>query len=285
MRTAYVQAATAQRRAELTREIADVVARFGDIIEAQFKAGEISELDARATRGERLIAEAGARAAEHDRTIALVRLRALVGLPQETAVTLTPMQDLAVRELRRSRRVAEGGAGRATGRACRGALRRSRRARAWDWPSAQAVAITAILDANAEGTEGFELGPGFSAELPIFSRNTGGRARASAALLQAAGALSCRSAHAWTRKCARPRAILARARDLVAVWEGEIAQSVEIERRQARLAYEAGELPLFNVIDANRRAVTIRIERSRRAARSAQRRCGTRSSDRQKLCS
>ena len=96
VRTVYVQAATAQRRAELTREIADVVARFGDIIEAQFKAGEISELDARATRGERLIAEASARAAEHDRTLALVRLRALVGLPQETAVTLTPMQDLQV---------------------------------------------------------------------------------------------------------------------------------------------------------------------------------------------
>ena len=95
-----------------------------------------------------------------------------------------------------------------------------------------------IPDANAEGTEGFELGPGFSAELPIFSRNTGGRARASAALLQAEARYLVVRARV-DEEVRTASAILARARDLVAVWEGEIAQSVEIERRQARLAYEA----------------------------------------------
>jgi cobalt-zinc-cadmium efflux system outer membrane protein len=96
VRTAYVQAAVAMRRAEVAREIADVVGRFGDVVERRFRAGEISELEARATRDDRLLTEAAARSAEHDRVVALVRLKAVTGLPQSTEITLTPLQDLAV---------------------------------------------------------------------------------------------------------------------------------------------------------------------------------------------
>ncbi len=63
VRTAYIQAVAAARRAEFTRESAAIVGKFADITESQFKAGEISELDARAARDERLIVDASARAA------------------------------------------------------------------------------------------------------------------------------------------------------------------------------------------------------------------------------
>ncbi len=181
----------------------------------------------------------------------------MVGLPQETPLTLTPLQkleahncgdpDALLKEALAARpdvRAAELGIEAAGARA--GLAR------------AQAVAIAAILDANAKGTEGFEMGPGFSAELPIFSRNTGGRARAAAALLQAQARYLVASARV-DEEVRTAAAMLARARDVLTSWEGEIAESVSIEQRQVQLAYEAGELPLFSVIDTNRRAVTIRI--------------------------
>jgi hypothetical protein len=53
--------------------------------------------------------------------------------------------------------------------------------------------------------------------------------------------------------------MLARARDVLTLWEGETLQSVGVEQRQALLAYEAGELQLLSVLDANRRFGTIRL--------------------------
>ena len=85
---------------------------------------------------------------------------------------------------------------------------------------AQAVAITAILDANARGTEDFEMGPGVAVELPILAQNTGGRARAAATLLQAQGRYLAVRARV-DEEVRTAAAILARARDVVAVWEGE----------------------------------------------------------------
>ena len=48
--------------------------------------------------------------------------------------------------------------------------------------TAQIWTLTAILDANGAGKEGFEMGPGIAGELPILAQNQGGRARAAAQL-------------------------------------------------------------------------------------------------------
>jgi len=42
-----------------------------------------------------------------------------------------------------------------------------------------------MLDANGEGREGFEMGPGIAADIPIFARNQGGISRAQAELSRA----------------------------------------------------------------------------------------------------
>ena len=49
---------------------------------------------------------------------------------------------------------------------------------------ARILTLTATLDANGEGKEGFELGPGLGIDLPL-NGNAGARARAAAALTQA----------------------------------------------------------------------------------------------------
>jgi cobalt-zinc-cadmium efflux system outer membrane protein len=48
------------------------------------------------------------------------------------------------------------------------------------------VNLTAVIDANAQGKEGFEIGPGLQIELPLFNRNEAGRERAKAEINQAA---------------------------------------------------------------------------------------------------
>ena len=40
--------------------------------------------------------------------------------------------------------------------------------------------LLGILDANGQGDEGFELGPGVGLDVPLFSRNQGGIGRADA---------------------------------------------------------------------------------------------------------
>ncbi len=257
VRSAYIEAVSAARRAEIARETANVVARFADIVEARLKAGEISDLEARATRDDRLVAEVAARAVEHDRALSQIRLKAIVGLPQDTTLSLTPLPELAVQDCgdvtalvkdalaaRPDVRAAELAVEAAAGRA--GLAR------------AQAVAVTAILDANGEGKEGFEMGPGVTVELPVFSRNSGGRARAAAAFTQAqARYLSLRARVDEDVHAAA--ATLARAREVVGLWEGEGLQSVAVAQRQAQLAYGAGELQLVAVLDANRRFGTVRL--------------------------
>jgi cobalt-zinc-cadmium efflux system outer membrane protein len=257
VRTAYITAAAGARRADVARETADIVGRFAEIVEARLRSGEISDLEARATRADRIIAEAAARTVAHDRTMAMVRLKALVGVSQDTALTLTPLQELSVADCgdaaallkealaaRPDVRAAEIGVEAAGARA--------------GLAQAQAVAITAILDANGEGKEGFELGPGVSAELPVFSRNTGGRARANAALAQAqARYLAVRSRVDEDVHAAL--AMLDRARAVLSLWEDDALGSVAVEQRQAQLAYEAGELQLLSVLDANRRFATVRL--------------------------
>jgi outer membrane protein, heavy metal efflux system len=257
VRGLYVDAAAAARRAEIARETADAAARFGTVVEARLRGGEISERDAHAARGDRAIAEAAARAAEHDRELALIRLKGAVGLPQSASIALTPLGDLAIRDcgeqaaLLRDALAARPDV-RAAELAVEAAAARAGLARA------QAVSLTAILDANAEGKAGFEAGPGLSGELPIFSQNTGGRARAAAALRQAQARYLAARARV-DEDVHLAHASLARAKDLAALWEGDALRSIGVEQRQAMLAYEAGELQVFAVLDANRRAGAIRI--------------------------
>lgn len=257
VRTAYIQAAAASRRAEVARDVAEAVARFADIIDARLEAGEISDLEARATRGERAIAEAAARTAEHDRTLALVRLKASVGLAQDTPLTLTPITSVAIADCADANALLKEALAarpdvRAAELAVEAAGERAGLARA------QVLALTAMLDANGSGREGFELGPGLQAELPIFSQNSGGRARASAALVQAelryllVRARVDEDVHAAL-------AMLERARAVVSLWEDDALGAVSLEQRQAELAYKAGEVQLLTVLEANRRFGTIRL--------------------------
>jgi outer membrane protein TolC len=49
------------------------------------------------------------------------------------------------------------------------------------------------------------------------------------------------------------------AEQAISAWRDEIVPSLEIEQRQAESAYQAGEIPLFMLLDASRRLIDGRI--------------------------
>jgi outer membrane protein TolC len=49
------------------------------------------------------------------------------------------------------------------------------------------------------------------------------------------------------------------AQQAIAAWRDDIVPSLEIEQRQAESAYQAGEVPLFSLLDVSRRLVDGRL--------------------------
>jgi outer membrane protein, heavy metal efflux system len=256
VKAAYVSAAAAERRAQTTQEAADVAGRVRTIAEARLKAGDISDMETRATRGEALMAEAMAKAAQYDRDLALVRLRALIGLAASTPLRVIPLGDLALQDCGdMGQLMTQAMAARPDVRAAELSIEAAG-ARV-GLASAQVWTLTAILDANGSGRQGFEMGPGFAGELPIFAQNQGGRARA-AAQLDAAMRRYTAVRATIEEELAAATTRLAKAREVLGLWQGNLTSTFETELRQAERAYEAGELPLLAVLDTARRVLTVR---------------------------
>jgi outer membrane protein, heavy metal efflux system len=261
-RSAYLDATAAESRARLAGEAAELWGRLRRIADARFREGDISELEARSVRSEAAMAEAVRRGADRDRELARVQLETILGsaapiteaLMAVDALPHSPCDSLEalLTEALRSRpdvRAAELGIEAAGARA---GLERSK-----------ILALNAVLDANGEGKEGFELGPGLGLDVPV-NGNAGPRARAAAALVQAGRRYL--AVQATVRSELRTGVgRLIRAREVLQVWDAEIIEALQIERQQAEKAYDAGETPLYAVLDTARRVVT--AERARLDAR------------------
>ena len=108
------------------------------------------------------------------------------------------------------------------------------------------------------GCEGFEIGPGINTDLPIFDRNQGGIARATVEIERASRLYT--SARAQVITDVRSAGVReTQAQQALDAWTTDIVPSLETEQRQAESAYEAGEIPLFNVLDVSRRLVDGRM--------------------------
>ena len=262
-RNAYVDASAADARLRLAQEVADVWGSLRKITEARLREGDISELEARSVRSEAAMAAAAARGAEGDRDVATIHLDATLGY-SIGAAGLTSIDDLAIASCDTTEKLmTDALASRPDVRAAElaveaaGALAGLERSRVLNL-----VAVT--LDANGEGREGFELGPGLNLDLPI-NRNAGPRARAAATLEQAARRYVAVRVNVQAELRAAA-ARVARAREVLRIWDEDVIETLQIERQQSEKAYQAGEVPLFSVLDTARRLVTAR--RSRLDARA-----------------
>jgi cobalt-zinc-cadmium efflux system outer membrane protein len=253
-RTAHSDAVIADRRLQLTTEIADLVRRLTGITEARLRAGDISELEARAARSDAARVDAARQAIEHERDLSRLTLAALLGLDVDVdriRPTPGPAPDVAAcgtDAARIERALASRPDVRAAELSIDAAAQRAR------WERSRVVTLMGILDGNGEGAEGAEVGPGVGAEIPIFNRNQGGIRRAEAEVERAGH----RYAAVRAQVVAEVRTASVRVRQAeqaIGAWQKEIVPSLEVEQRQAESAYQAGEIPLFSLLDVSRRLV------------------------------
>jgi cobalt-zinc-cadmium efflux system outer membrane protein len=257
-RTAHADAVMADRRLQLTIENADLVQRLAGITEARLRAGDISELEARSARSDAARVQVARRAVEHDRHLSRLTLAAILGL-DTAADQLQPVPGNLVDPSMcgtEAARLEEALASRPDVRAAEiGIEAAARRAR---WERSRVLTLIGMLDANGGGVEGLELGPGVAVDLPIFFRNQGGISRAEAEIERA----SRRYAAVRAQVVADVRSAGVRvqqAQQAIAAWRDDIVPSLAIEQRQAESAYQAGEVPLFSLLDSSRRLVDGRL--------------------------
>lgn len=259
VRTAHADAVVADRRLILATENAALTRRLADITDARLRAGDISELDARAPRNEAMRTEAIRLAVENDRRLARLTLAGLLGLdlvpdgiePRSSrAYDTAPcrVDDTLIKDALASRpdvRAAELVLEAATARA--------------RWERSRVIALIGVVDANGSGVEGFEMGPGLNADVPLFNRNQGGTARARADITRATHSYAAARVQVITDvRFAAGR--VTQAEQFQSAWATDIVPSLEVEQRQAEAAYRAGEVPLLNVLDVSRRLVDGRMQ-------------------------
>ncbi len=254
VRTTYADAAIADRRLLLTIENAELVQRLANITEARLRAGDISELEARAARSDAARIQVIRRATEYDRNLARLTLAGLLALDMP-ADQLRPIQeavpDPPMCGTERAR-LEDALASRPDVRAAEiGIEAAAQRAR---WERSRVLTLIAILDFNGQGTEGRESGPGFGMDVPIFFRNQGAIGRADAEVERASRLYAAvRNQVVTDVRSATVR--LEQAEQAISAWRDEIVPSLETELRQAESAYQAGEIPLFSLLDVSRRLV------------------------------
>jgi cobalt-zinc-cadmium efflux system outer membrane protein len=154
------------------------------LAQKRLQAGDISELEATNSQVEALRAQADAARSEQDVVLARERLKTLTGLAFRTEEIVVVRSSIPQRvEPTAEALVSEALAARPDLRAAEIAIESAGRRAGLE--RQQFMTIAGILDANGEGTDGFEAGPGLQLTIPIFNRNQGGIALADANLKKA----------------------------------------------------------------------------------------------------
>jgi outer membrane protein, heavy metal efflux system len=264
VRLAYAELALAIDRRTLAEEAATTLQRIDALTQSRLAAGDIAELDARAARVDAVRSAQDAERAVHDVIVARERLRLLLGLAADDG-SLDKLQDggrpepcgtpsdllkraLAARpDLRAAELAVEAAAARL------------------GWEESRVLALTAVLDANGEGREGFEMGPGIDVGIPIFNRNQGGRMRAQAELQRASAAyvLLQQQVGLDVREAS---ALFDQARQSRLAWEDRIVTPLRDNLSDAEESYAAGESSYLFVLENGRRLIDARVREREIAA-------------------
>ena len=257
VKLAYTEYALAQDRIALTERALTELNAVAALMDSRFQAGDISQLEARIAAIDAARAGQDVARARLDAALRANELRARLGLALETTETplvlavttpstcaITPTlfdEALASRPDVRAAELAIEAAGARLG-----------------WENSRVLAITAVLDANGKGIEGYELGPGIDAGLPIFNRNQGGTARAQAELQRASGLYLA----ARQRVATEVRAAVAQYRQAfvaAAEWRKTVLEPLEEQVQVADRAFNEGEVAYLFVIEMNRRLTDARL--------------------------
>lgn len=255
-RVAHADLVLAQERVALTREVVELRTAIAGLAERRLEAGDIGELEATTARIDVVQARAVAVAVNQEVPLAQARFKTVLGLAlsnEAFVAVASPVCIAAVPE--EAALVSEALASRPDLRAAEIAIEaageRAGLARA------QFMQLSAIVDANAEGVDGFEIGPGAQFTIPIFNGNRGQAAIARANLRQAARAyVTVRDRIALEVRTARTQFV--QARENLAVVEGELLPELDEASSLARRNYEAGATDYLFVLQTTAQYLDVR---------------------------
>jgi len=264
VQTTYADLWSAQERAQLADQDARLRVKMAELAQAQLRAGDISELAASDTYVDSLRAADVSKRFSKEATILRHRLNALLGLASVDTTfdiipsEITPRVEISVDELLKTAMAA-----RPDLRAAELAIEASGERMGWE--QSKVYNFIAVIDAKDKGEDSLTVGPGFAVEIPIFNQNDGKTARAEAELEQAARRyeairqniiLQVRQAH--TRYIS--------AHEEFELWDSGIIPSLETAVERARKSFVAGEVSYPSVLEAHRKLVEARMQRTALAA-------------------
>jgi cobalt-zinc-cadmium efflux system outer membrane protein len=260
VRLAFFEVLVAERRMTLAAEQTEVAALAAKLAEGQLRVGDISELDARLVRTDALRLEANRLTRVTARDLAMAQLRTLLGLDPRAADLRLSEQTAAAAD-----NCPSGSELFQTAFAARPDVRAAELqieaagARA-GLEEARIVALTASLDANARGIQGFEMGPGVGIEIPVLSQNQGRRARAAAELEQASRRYVAVRATVSSEISAAVIG-LNEARNTARLLGDDVAASLATARKQTEGLFAAGEISLLTLLETRQRLIDVETTR------------------------
>ncbi|WP_291987928.1 TolC family protein [Luteitalea sp.] len=267
VRVSHADYALAIDRQRLATDAAAILERIDVLTQSRLAAGDISTLEARVARVDAARARQDADRAAHDVRLARERLRLLLGLAADdpavdriqalavpdacgTATDLLPRALAARPDVRAAEIAVEGAAARL------------------GWERSRVLALAAVLDANGQGLEGFEAGPGVDVGLPIFNWNQGGRLRA-ATELQRASAAYVATQQQVGLDVREAVTLLDQAKESRTAWRTTLVVPLEANLTDAEEAYRAGDSSFLFVLENSRRLIEARLRERELAADEA----------------
>lgn len=181
---AYADLVEADQIAAILKEQVGLQNDIVKMTNARLNAGDISELEATAIRLEAARIKQQLIGSEKQAKIKRLALKELLGIIlQDTDFTLMPIKKINLDKLALETLLSIAFAARPDLRAAELVIEAAGKQMGWE--RSKILNLTAVLDANAEGKEGFEMGPGLQFGVPLFDQNQGGRTRASTELERA----------------------------------------------------------------------------------------------------
>lgn len=281
VRIAHIDLVLARSRAQLAAQTASELDDINRLTAARLAAGDISALEARSAAIDAARARQDASRAQFDIRLRQNDLQARLGLALDEVRLTVPAAAIASQPCAAMPALlTEALASRPDVRASELAIDEAGRRLGWE--RSRILAVTAVLDANGSGSEGFELGPGVELGLPLFDRNQAARARGTAELERAGRAyLATRQRVATELREASTQ--LEQANATLDEWRTSVLTPLEEQVRSAERAYGAGDVSYLFVLDMTRRLTDARLrlreaeaDRARalvRTERAAGRRC------------
>ncbi len=262
---AFAELELTRERAALVEEEAFLLREIADIASARLAAGDISGLEETALRLEAARMRDMALGYARDAVVAEERLKTLLGLGlEDISLELTRPESRPPLSLPDADDLLTAAfAARPELRAAEISIERAGHRLGWE--RSRVLNLTAVLDANGEGREGFEMGPGLQMELPVLNWNNANISRAQAELAQAArGYLVVKNRIAREVREAGVR--YRSARQSLQMIRRDILPAAEESAKNAEAAYSIGEISYLEFLDFKRQLIESRLRDSEGAA-------------------